>query len=109
MRSGTAHASSATTTTHHHKHRDFIKGLIRDTVPPDTADLHEQARRARTFARTLNERERRYEHALHESVSADPATTDNHAQQTISYLREDRKRRQRYVTDIQKFCSVMGT
>ena len=100
LRSGTVHASSATTT-HHRKHRDFIKGLIRDTVPLDTADLHQQARHARTFARTLSERERRYEHALHASVSADRATTANHVQKAISYLREDRKQRQRYVTDIQ--------
>ena len=55
LRSGTVHAKSAM---HHHQYRDFIKGLIRDADPPDTAALHEQARSARIFARELTERER---------------------------------------------------
>ena len=42
MRSGSVHAKSTT-----------------------TADLHEQARSARSFARALTERERRYERAFH--------------------------------------------
>ena len=100
LRSGTVHARS----THHYKYRDFIKALIRNTEPPDTADLHEQAFSARTFAHALTERERRYERAFHAGAfHASPATDADagaKVQQAISHLREERKRRQRYVVDV---------
>ena len=74
--------------------------------PPDTADLHEQACNARKFARALNARERRYERAFdagvfHAPTPPDAATSSQNVKQAISHLREERKRRQRYVTDIQ--------
>ena len=102
LRSGNVHAKSAI---HDPKYRDFIQALLRDAAPLDKADLHEQARSARTFARALTERERRYEHAFHAGVShtsppPDASATAKHAQQAILHLREERKRRQRYVTDI---------
>ena len=97
LRSGTVHAKSVM---HHHQYRDFIKGLIRDADPPDTADLHEQARSARIFARELTERERHYERAFHAGVKPTASTSAKHAQEAISHLREERKRRQRYVTDV---------
>jgi hypothetical protein len=82
LRSGSVHAKSTT-----------------------TADLHEQARSARTFARALNERERRYERAFHAgafhaSPAPDADADAKNVQQAISHLREERKRRQRYVVDI---------
>ena len=103
LRSGNVHAKSVT---HDPKYRDFIQALIRDATPLDTADLHEQARSARTFARTLTERERRYERAFqagvsHTSPPPDASATAKHAQQAILHLRNERKRRQRYVTDIE--------
>ena len=100
LRSGNVHAKF---TTHHHKYRDFIKDLIRNTAPPDTADLHEQAFSARTFAHALTERERRYERAFHAGAfhaSPAPDADASNVQQAISHLREERKRRQRYVVDI---------
>ena len=82
LRSGSVHAKSTT-----------------------TADLHEQARSARTFARALTERERRYERAFHAgafhaSPAPDADADAKNVQQAISHLREERKRRQRYVVDI---------
>ena len=102
LRSGTVHAKSAM---HDHKYCDFIKALIRNAAPPDTADLHAQAYSARKFARELTERERRYERAFQAGVfhtSSPPTASDSlrHAKQAISHLRAERKRRQRYVTDI---------
>ena len=82
LRSGSVHAKSTT-----------------------TADLHEQARSARSFARALTERERRYERAFHAgafhaSPAPDADADAKNVQQAISHLREERKRRQRYVVDI---------
>jgi hypothetical protein len=82
LRSGSVHAKSTT-----------------------TADLHEQARSARSFARTLTERERRYERAFHAgafhaSPAPDADADAKNVQQAISHLREERKRRQRHVVDI---------
>ena len=82
LRSGSVHAKSTT-----------------------TADLHEQARSARSFARTLTERERRYERAFHTgafhaSPAPDADADAKNVQQAISHLREERKRRQRHVVDI---------
>ena len=81
-------------------YREFIKTLICNTAPPDPADLHKQTRIARTFARALNARERRYERAFHAGVfhaptPPDAATSAQNVQEAISHLREDRKHRDR--------------
>ena len=86
-------------------YHEFIKTLICNTAPPDPADLHEQTRSARTFARGLSARERRYERAFHAGVfhaptPPDAASSAKHVQEAISHLREERERHQRYVTDI---------
>jgi hypothetical protein len=108
LRSGNVYATPATIQNgvYDASYREFIKTLICNTASPDPADLHEQARNAKKFAHALNARERRYERAFHAGVfhaptPPDAATSAKHVQEAISHLREERKRHQRYVTDIQ--------
>ena len=99
LRSGTVTARSSTI--YPVEYRNFIKDLICDATPSDLGDLSEQAQTAKDFAHTLTEREKRYERAFHASAGTDSVAAAMHAKQAISYIREQRKRRQRYVTDIQ--------
>ena len=90
LRSGNVYASSATVQDgmYDASYREFIKTLICNTAPPDPADLHEQTRSVRTFARVLSARERRYERAFHAGVfhaptPPDGATSAKHVQEAI--------------------------